>query len=116
MRLRVPGGGRFVPDPLPGGDYPAFVLREVASTGWAVHARIEVDAPAADVLARINPTVGVVEVVDDCHSVLVTGADSLEIIAVWIGMLGLDFHVTHPPELVEHVRALRDRYARALPG
>ena len=116
MKLRVPGGGRFVPDPLPGGDYPAFVLREVASTGWAVHARIEVDAPAADVLARINPTVGVVEVVDDCHSVLVTGADSLEIIAVWIGMLGLDFHVTRPPELVQHVRALRDRYARALPG
>ena len=40
------------------------------------------------------------------HSVLVTGADSLEIIAVWIGMLGLDFHITDPPELVEHIRAL----------
>lgn len=115
MRLRVPGGGRFTPDPLPGGDYPAFVLREVASAGWAVHARIELDAPATEVLARINPTVGVVEVVDDDHSVLVTGADSLEIIAVWIGMLGLDFHVTNPPELVGHIRALTDRYARAVP-
>jgi predicted DNA-binding transcriptional regulator YafY len=116
MRLRVPGGGRFAPDPLPGGDYPAFVLREVASTGWAVHARIEVDAPAAEVLARINPTVGVVEVVDDSHCVLVTGADSLEIIAVWIGMLGLDFHITDPPELVAHIRALTGRYARAVVG
>ena len=41
----------------------------------------------------INPTVGVVETVDEAHCVLVTGGDSLEIVAVWIGMLGLDFHV-----------------------
>jgi hypothetical protein len=54
--------------------------------------------------------------VDDNHSILVTGADSLEVVAVWIGMLGLDFHITEPPELVEHVRALAERYARALPG
>ncbi len=112
----MPGGARFAPDPLPGGDYTAFVLREVAFTGWAVHARIEVDAPADEVLARINPTVGVVETVDEHHSVLVTGGDSLEIVAVWIGMLGLDFQVTEPPELVEHVRALAARYAGALPA
>ena len=88
-----PGAGRFAADPLPGGDYASFVLRDVASTGWAVHARILVDAPAAEVLRRINATVGVVETVDDDHCVLVTGGDSLEIVAVWIGMLGLDFHV-----------------------
>ena len=93
----------------------SVVLRDVASTGWAVHARIAVDAPAAAVLERINPTVGVVETVDDRHSVLVTGGDSLEIVAVWIGMLGLPFHVDEPPELVEHVRQLAERYAGALP-
>jgi hypothetical protein len=78
-----------------------------------VHARIAVDAPAGEVLARINPTVGVVETVDDAHCVLVTGGDSLETVAVWVGMLGLDFQVTEPPELVEHVRTLARRYARA---
>jgi predicted DNA-binding transcriptional regulator YafY len=116
MTLRVPGGGRFTPRPLEGGDYAAFVLRDVASTGWKVHARIAVDAGAEEVLARINPTVGVVETVDDTHCVLVTGADSVEIVAVWIGMLGLDFHVTDPPELVEHVRVLAERYAGATPA
>lgn len=116
MTLRVPGAGRFTPEPLEGGDYASFVLRDVASTGWQVHARIAVDAPAAEVLSRINPTVGVVETVDENHSVLVTGADSLEMIAVWIGMLGLDFHVTEPPELVEHVRTLAERYRGALPA
>jgi hypothetical protein len=30
-------------------------------------------------------------------------------------MLGLPFHVTEPPELVEHVRELAQRYAGALP-
>jgi predicted DNA-binding transcriptional regulator YafY len=116
MTLRTPGGRRFVPKPLPGGDYTAFVLREVAFTGWRVHARIAVDAPAAEVLARINPTVGVVETIDESSCVLVTGGDSLEIVAVWIGMLGLDFHVDGPPELVEHLRVLGERYRRALPG
>jgi predicted DNA-binding transcriptional regulator YafY len=116
MRLKVPGGARFRPDPLPGEDYTAFVLREVAFTGWSVHARIEVDASAEDVLARINPTVGVVETVDDHHCVLVTGGDSLEIVAVWIGMLGLDFHVSEPPELLDYIRTLAARYAGALPA
>jgi predicted DNA-binding transcriptional regulator YafY len=115
MTLRVPGGRRFTPRPLPGGDYTSFVLREVAFTGWNVHARITVDAPAAEVLARINPTVGVVETIDERTCVLVTGGDSLEIVAVWIGMLGLDFHVTEPAELVEHVRTVGERYRRAVP-
>ena len=115
MRLRFPGAARFRPMPLEGGDYASYVLREVASTGWNVHARILVDAPPEEVLSRINPTVGVVETVDDAHSILVTGADSLETVAVWIGMLGLDFHVTEPPELVQHLSVLARRYQAALP-
>lgn len=115
VELRNPGGRRFTPHPLPGGDYTAFVLREVAFSGWTVHARIAVDAPAEAVLARINPTVGVVESVDEGHCVLVTGADSVEMVAVYIGLLGLDFHVTDPPELVDAVRRLAERYARATP-
>lgn len=114
--LRTHGGRHFVSSPsVPGGDFTAFVLREVAHTGWSVHARIGVDAPAEEVLARINPTVGVVESIDAGHSVLVTGADSVEIAAAYIGMLGLDFHVTEPAELVEAVRTLAARYARSLP-
>ena len=114
MRVRTPGGRRFTPQPLRGEDYTSFVLREVAFSGWAVHARIAVDAPAEEVLARINPTVGVVETVDADHCVLVTGGDSVEIIAVYIGMLGLDFHVTEPPDLVDAVATVGERYRRAV--
>jgi len=114
MELRIPGGRRFAPVELPGGDYPAFVLRTTAFAGWQVHVRITVYAPAAEVLSRINPAVGVVEALDDDTCVLVTGADSVETVAVYIGMLGLDFTVTEPPELVAHLSTLAKRYARAV--
>jgi predicted DNA-binding transcriptional regulator YafY len=114
MQLRIPGGRRFSPVGLPGGDYPAFVLRTTAFGGWNVHARITVDAPAAAVLSRINPAVGVVEALDNHTCVLVTGADTVETVAVYIGMLGLDFTVTEPPELVAHLTTLAERYARAV--
>jgi len=113
--MRSHGGRRFTPRPLPDEDDTSFVLREVAHSGWAVHARIAVDAPADQVLARINPTVGVVESIDADRCVLVTGADSVEIVAVYIGMLGLDFHVTEPPALVEAIRVLAARYAKSVP-
>lgn len=115
MTLKTPGGRRFRPTSFPEDEYTSFVLREVASAGWAVHARVVVDASAGDVLARINPTVGVVEPLDEHRCVLVTGGDSVEVVAVWIGMLGLDFHVTEPPALVEALRVQARRYAAATP-
>ncbi|MFC8800937.1 helix-turn-helix transcriptional regulator [Promicromonospora sp. NPDC057138] len=115
LELRTPGGRRFVPTDPPF-DLTEFVVREVARTGWAVHARILVHAPAEEVLARVNPAVGTVEPRDDGTSVLVTGGDSLETVAVWIGMLGLDFTVREPQGLVDHLAELSRRYAAAVHG
>jgi predicted DNA-binding transcriptional regulator YafY len=115
MRLRTPGGRPFRPEPFPG-DLTEFVVREVASAGWAVHARILVDAPAEEVLARINPAVGTVQPVDEGRCELVTGADSIATLAVYIGMLGIDFTVSEPADLVDELRTVSERYARALPG
>lgn len=111
LQPRMPTHRPFVPVPFPGENYTDFVLWDVASTGWKVHARITVLAPAEEVLSRINATVGVVESLDEHRCVLVTGADSYETIAVYIGMLGLDFRVTEPPRLVQHLALLGRRYA-----
>jgi len=113
MRLRTPGGRRFTPEPFPG-DLTEFVVREVARTGWAVHARILVHAAAEEVLDRINPAVGTVEPVGEQECVLVTGADSIATMAVYIGMLGIDFTVSEPPELADHLRIVSERYVRAI--
>jgi predicted DNA-binding transcriptional regulator YafY len=105
---------RFAPTTLPDDeDYTSFTMRRVASSGWQVHARLRVDAPAQAVLDRIHPAVGVVETVTDTTSVLVTGADSLDTIAAYIGMLGMDFTVESPTELRPLLHTLAERYARA---
>jgi hypothetical protein len=114
MSLRMATGRRYQPRPMTEDNYTDFVLRDVASTGWAVHARITVHAPAQEVVSRIHAAVGIVESVDDNTCILVTGADSLEIIAVYIGMLGLDFHVDGPPELITHLETVGNRYLSAI--
>lgn len=112
LRLKVPGGRPFRPAD-PAFDLTEFVVREVARTGWAVHARLIIAASAEEVISRINPAVGTVEPIAPDRSVLVTGGDSLEVVAVWIGMLGLDFTVESPPELRDHLQVLAKRYAAA---
>lgn len=113
---RQPTRRRFTPRLVPGGDYTAFTMRRVAVSGWNVHARLRIASPAAEVLERINPAVGVVEEVSATESVLVTGADSIGTIAAFIGMLGMDFTVESPDELRDRLRELGDRYARAAAG
>ena len=54
--------------------------------------------------------------VDERSCILETGADSLESLAVYLGLLGTDFTVDGPPELVAGVQALAARYGRATVG
>jgi predicted DNA-binding transcriptional regulator YafY len=114
---RIPTGPRFTPRELPkdepGDDIAAYVSRRVSAAAWRYRATVTVHAPAADVTRRINPAVGTVEPRDAGTSVLHTGADDLDVIATHLGLLGVDFEVTDPPELVERVRELAARYARA---
>lgn len=111
----APGTRRFAARALPDDDLVAFVMRHIASTGWKVHARVTVLAPAETVIARINPAVGVVEAVDADTCVLITGADALETLAIYLSMLMMDFRVDDPPELVDHIRTLARRYTNAVP-
>jgi predicted DNA-binding transcriptional regulator YafY len=116
IRPQTSTGPRFRPRDLPGnGDVAAFVARGVSAAGFRVQARVTVHAPAAVVTARINPAVGTVEPIDDHSCVLATGADSVDTVAVYLGMLDADFAVTGPPELVARLRVLADRYGRAVP-
>jgi predicted DNA-binding transcriptional regulator YafY len=108
-------GGRFTPRELPeGGDVAAYVARGVSSAGVRFPARVTVHAPADVVTARINPAVGAVEAVDDHSCVLATGADSVATVAVYLGLLDLDFDVREPPELVAKLTEIADRYRRAI--
>ncbi|MFF4246883.1 helix-turn-helix transcriptional regulator [Streptomyces sp. NPDC001822] len=108
-----PAGPRFAPRGDPEGDAAAYVAGKASAAAWRHRARVTVHAPAEAVLERINPAVGTVEPVDAETCVLETGADSLESLGVHLGMLGHDFTVTRPPELVRHLEELAARYARS---
>ena len=114
MELKIPTGPRFAARPLPAEDIAQYVAGRVSAAAWRHHARITVFAAAAEVIERINPSVGVVEPLDEHSCVLSTGADSVMTIAVFVGMLGLDFRVDDPPELADQVRELGERYLRAV--
>jgi predicted DNA-binding transcriptional regulator YafY len=110
----IPTGQRFTPRELPeGGDLAAYVSRRVSAAAWRYHARVWVHAPAEQVRRQLPAATGVVQPVDQETCLLHTGADTLQTLAVYLGMLGTDFQVGEPPELVAHLRDLADRYHRA---
>jgi hypothetical protein len=75
---------------------------------------VTVHAPAAVVAERINPAVGTVQPLDEARCVLNTGADTVETLAIYLSLLGVDFTVSEPPELVAYLGQLADRYAGAI--
>jgi predicted DNA-binding transcriptional regulator YafY len=115
IRPRTPTGPGFVPRQPPDTDVAAYIARGVWSAGWRHRAVVRLQAPAEAVAARIPPGVGLLEAVDQQTCLLRTGADTLETLAVHLGMLGVDFQVSEPPELLDHLRTLADRYRRATP-
>ncbi|MEU6269140.1 helix-turn-helix transcriptional regulator [Saccharopolyspora shandongensis] len=115
---KTPAGPRFTPRELPQ-DLTDRVTRGVSAAAWRFRASVTVHAPAEFLSARIPPAAGTVEAIDDTTCVLHTGADTPEALAVNIGQLGMhgiDFTVDDPPELVELLRSLADRYLRAIAG
>ena len=106
----------FRPRPLPAEDLSAYVARSTGAEGWRHRARLTVYAPAAEVAARIPAPYGHVTPIDEGRCTLETGSDDLGWLAAYLGLLGREFEVHEPPELVEHLRALSERFARATTG
>ncbi|OUC94843.1 helix-turn-helix transcriptional regulator [Streptosporangium minutum] len=113
IRPRTPTGPRFTPRDLPDDDVAAYVSRRVSAAAWRYQAQVIVHAPAEVIADRIGPAAGTVERLDERTCVLHTGADTVEALGVYLGLLGADFDVTGPPELLMHLRRLAHRYTRA---
>lgn len=111
VRAPLPTGRTFVASDPP--DPATFVSRAVGSAPYAYRARVVVHAPAAVVRRRVPPTAGTVSAYGDDRAELVTGADSLDAIAVHLVLLGEDFDVLEPPELRSAVRTIATRLHRA---
>ncbi|SHN11704.1 helix-turn-helix transcriptional regulator [Actinacidiphila paucisporea] len=109
---KSPTGPRFTPRALPE-DAAAYVAKGVTSRAYRYQAVVVLHTPA-DTLAQYNWSgFGTVTVRDDRSCELRTGFESLDALAMYVGMLGVPFEVREPPELGDHLRAVAARLSRA---
>jgi predicted DNA-binding transcriptional regulator YafY len=110
---KIPTGPRFTPRDPPDPDVAGYVARGAATALWRHRARVRLHAPITALRDRVAPSIGTLEALDDGHCIFSTGADTLSMLALHLGMLDVDFDVLDPPELRAALAALGARYTRA---
>jgi predicted DNA-binding transcriptional regulator YafY len=111
---RIPTGPRFTPRELPDADIARYTSRGISTRTYQHQATLTMHASAEQVAEQITPAIGYVEPIDEHRCRLHSGSVSLDELAVWTALIGYDFDVVEPPELVEHIRALAERLGRTV--
>jgi predicted DNA-binding transcriptional regulator YafY len=110
-------GVRFAPRRLPATDAAAYVARSITAAPNRFEARVTLRAPAEEMKGRVPAYWGSIEPIDRDTCEYRTGDEDLRWLALRIAMLGVDFQVHEPPELVDHLgdigRRLRAAAARS---
>jgi predicted DNA-binding transcriptional regulator YafY len=115
-RLAKPAstGVRFVPRKLPAKDAAAYVEQSIIGGPNRYEARVTLHVGADEIKRRVRAWWGgTIKPLDEHSCEYRTGDDDLGWLALRIAMLGVDFEVHEPPELVEHLRELAARLERA---
>jgi predicted DNA-binding transcriptional regulator YafY len=113
-RLTAPygTGTRFRPRKLPATDAAAFVRAGIDTVITAYDVEVLVQAPAAAVRQRIGRWAAV-EDLDATRCRVRMTADSLDWPTMALGVVGADFHVVSPPELLDRVHDWGRRFSQA---
>ncbi|MGH2584006.1 MAG: helix-turn-helix transcriptional regulator, partial [Dehalococcoidia bacterium] len=114
MEPRPPTGPRFTPRDSSDQDAAAYVSWTISSGERRYRARFTLHAPIEIVADRVPPTSGLLEPLDAHTCTLYTGSNSLNALALHVALIGVDFEVHEPPELVEHIRMLAARLGQAM--
>ena len=70
-------------------------------------------APAERMAELVPCSLGTLEAIDEGHCRVHIGAYSMETLAGYVGLFGVDFEVLEPPELLEEIQRLSERLERA---
>jgi len=114
IQPRVSAGARFTPRQPPDGDFAAYVLRSVSYQPFPHRAVVTLQASAEAAAERLPPGAGILEAVDERTCTLHTGALSLDTLSVYLALIGFAFTVREPPELIERLRLLAERFGSAV--
>jgi predicted DNA-binding transcriptional regulator YafY len=111
-RRPATAGVRFDPREPPARDLAAYVSQGVWSRAGC-RARVLLFAAAEAMAERLPPGIGLLEPIDQHRCFFETAAPSYESLAMHLSLVGVDFEIIEPAELVEEVRRLAERYRRA---
>jgi predicted DNA-binding transcriptional regulator YafY len=106
-------GVRFTARRLPARDAAAFVRDNIRGAPNRYEARVTLRAAADELAGRVPGHWGTIRPIDDHSCEYRTGDDDLGWLAIRVAMLGVEFEVHEPPELLEHLRAVAERLERA---
>ncbi|MFD3379030.1 MULTISPECIES: helix-turn-helix transcriptional regulator [unclassified Streptomyces] len=107
-------GARFTPRELPTGSAAEYLRQSMHGRQETYEFAVTFAAPAEFIAARLPGWLGVPEPVDDLSCRLRgSSGDAVEWLAVRLAMVGCEFTVHEPVELVEYVRQLGGRLSRA---
>lgn len=113
MEPKLSSGARFAPRNPPDGDFATYVKRSVSYTPFPHHAKITLHASADIVAERLPAATGILEAIDGNTCTLHTGASSLDMLSIYLTFIGVEFQVNEPPELIERIRWLGERFSKA---
>jgi predicted DNA-binding transcriptional regulator YafY len=110
---RITASSLFSPRKPPEGDFAKYVSKSVAYAPYPHRAKVTLYAAVETIAQRIPPTAGVLEAINENSCMLYTGAPSLEMLCMHLALIGVDFTVHEPPELVDNVSRMAERLSRA---
>jgi len=106
-------GGSFTPREVPHGDLATYVARNMQAQTPAYEAHVEFEAPLQVMAERLPVGAGQLSPLGPDRCVAEIDTHDVQRFAGYLGSLDVDFVVLDPPELVEAVRSLATRFARA---
>jgi predicted DNA-binding transcriptional regulator YafY len=106
-------GGRFQPRPIPDGDASAYVRGSIARAVYRYEALVTYRAPAEEIRARVGDAWGSVQELDAGSCTYRVSEDDVDWLAMRIGMVGVDFSVQGPPELLRALTRMGRRFSAA---
>ncbi|MFW5921370.1 MAG: helix-turn-helix transcriptional regulator [Polyangiales bacterium] len=109
----TPMARHFTPRAIPGGDVATYVARSVSTGPYDRHVRVVLHAPYEKIRPRVPPLAARVEPLDEGRCLLEAGGHHLDVVALHIASIGVDFDVLEPPELAQQLHELAGRLARA---
>ncbi|MFE5820055.1 helix-turn-helix transcriptional regulator [Streptomyces sp. NPDC056479] len=111
---KPPHGPRFAPRTPPAEDLAAYVSRGVSTRAYAAQAVIRLLVPLEVAAGSVSPSAGQLEAEGPGSCLLRTGAGSLDVMVIHVMLMGFEFEVLEPAELMEAIRTAHGRLARSL--